>query len=112
MSELERPLLSEVYPALVTYLEAALVAEGEESLAPVVHELRFHGWCKCRESCTYLQTAPAGSGDNAWIDLEDDEGSPLVWLQLDHSRTSFAGMDICEFGNPVVGSRRHCGHDS
>lgn len=82
MSEPEPPLLSDVYPTLVTYLEAALIAEGEDSLARSVRNLRFHGWCRCKGSCTYLQTAPAGFDDNAWIDLEDDDGTPLVWLQL------------------------------
>lgn len=95
MSEVERPLLATVYPALVAYLETSLVAEGEPSLARAVRQLRFHGWCRCRQSCTYLRTSAAGSGDNAWIDLEDEE--PRVWLQLDRGHTSFAGMDILEF---------------
>jgi hypothetical protein len=95
MGEEERPLLAEVYPALVTYLEASLIAEGESSLSRAVRQLRFYGWCKCRLSCTYLQTAAAGSRDNAWIHLEDED--PRVWLQLDRGHTSFAGMEICDF---------------
>jgi hypothetical protein len=81
---------------LAAYLETSLIAEGEPSLARAVQQLRFHGWCKCRQSCNYLQTAAAGSRDNAWIHL-DDEDSPRVWLQLDRGHTSFAGMEICEY---------------
>jgi hypothetical protein len=95
VSDLEVPLLAEAYPALVTYLEAALIAEGEQSLSRVVRELRFYGWCRCKPSCTYLLTAPAGDRDNAWIHLDDEE--PRVWLQLNHGHTSFAGMEILEF---------------
>ena len=102
MSEIEPPLLTDVYPALVSFLDAALVGEGEPELARALAELRFHGWCGCGPTCNYLRTAPAARASNAWIHLDDeDEGEeerePRVWLQLDLDHTSFAGMEICEF---------------
>ncbi|MFB8038978.1 hypothetical protein ACFC5Z_40000 [Streptomyces sp. NPDC056004] len=95
MSETEPPLLADVYPALVSFLDAALVSEGEPALAQVVVGLRFHGWCECSPTCTYLRTAPTGCADSAWIHLDDE--APRVWLQFDRDHTSFAGMEICEF---------------
>ena len=97
MSDAEHPFLAEVYPALVSYLESALIAEGERGLAEAVRLLRFHGWCACTPTCTYLLTAAVGSADSTWIHLEDGE-IPQVWLQFDLTHSSFAGMDICEFG--------------
>ncbi|MET8331804.1 hypothetical protein [Streptomyces sp. NPDC005181] len=96
MSEIEPPLLADVYPALVSFLDAALVAEGESVLAQAVERLQFHGWCGCRQACNYLRTAPAARADSAWIHLDDEE-TPRVWLQLNRDHTSFAGMEICEF---------------
>ncbi|PWK66682.1 hypothetical protein BCL76_110168 [Streptomyces sp. CG 926] len=96
MSETEPPLLADVYPALVSFLDAALVAEGEPALAQALVRLRFHGWCGCRMTCTYLRTAPAAQADNLWIHLDDEE-APRVWLQLAQGHDSFAGMEICEF---------------
>ncbi|WP_329138855.1 hypothetical protein OG552_31845 [Streptomyces sp. NBC_01476] len=96
MTELERPLLADVYPALVSFLGTALVAEGEPGLARSVERLRFHGWCGCGPYCGYLRTAPEGRAENAWIHLDDGE-EPRVWLQLDRDQASFAGMEICEF---------------
>ncbi|MET9479065.1 hypothetical protein [Streptomyces sp. NPDC006638] len=95
MTETEPPLLADVYPELVSFLDAALVAEGEFTLAQAVADLRFHGWCGCSQTCTYLRTAPVGNADSAWIILDDEE--PRVWLQLDRDQGSFAGMEICEF---------------
>ncbi|WP_405995117.1 hypothetical protein [Streptomyces sp. NBC_00986] len=96
MSKIEPPLLSHVYPALVSFLDAALVGEGEPRLAQALVRLRFHGWCRCRPTCRYLRTAPTTRAANGWIHL-DDEDAPRVWLQLDQDHASFAGMDICEF---------------
>ncbi|MFD8750356.1 hypothetical protein ACFV0O_05145 [Kitasatospora sp. NPDC059577] len=95
MSGTEPPLLAAVHPALVSFLEAELAARGQPVLARAAAELRFHGWCRCAPACTYLRTAPAARADNAWIHLDDE--APRVWLQLDRDRTSFAGMEICEF---------------
>ncbi|MFE2141388.1 hypothetical protein ACFXA3_06435 [Streptomyces sp. NPDC059456] len=97
MTDTEPPLLADVYPALVSFLRAALVSEGESAaLAQSVVGLRFHGWCGCSPTCTYLRTAPADrGGDSTWIHLDDE--APRVWLQFDRDRTSFAGMEICEF---------------
>ncbi|MYS09026.1 hypothetical protein GTW71_21895 [Streptomyces sp. SID6041] len=95
MTETEPPLLADVYPALVLFLDAALVTEGEPALAKAVGESRFHGWCGCSPTCTYLRTAPASCADSAWIHLNDEV--PRVWLQLDRDHASFAGMEICEF---------------
>jgi hypothetical protein len=92
----ELPLLADVYPALIAYLESGLVAEGYGPLALAARELRFHGWCTCSESCRYLKSAPDGVADNAWVHLEDDAG-PYVWLQLLQGHASFAGMEICDF---------------
>jgi hypothetical protein len=98
VGEIKAPLLADAYPALVTYLEAALIAEDSwQSLARVVHELRFYGWCRCKPSCTYLLTGAEDDRDNAWIDLEGDDEEPTVWLQLNRGHTSFAGMEILEF---------------
>ncbi|MCX4869510.1 hypothetical protein OIC43_42425 [Streptomyces sp. NBC_00825] len=36
MSETEPPLLADVYPALVSFLDAAPVSEGESALAQIV----------------------------------------------------------------------------
>jgi hypothetical protein len=96
VSDDELPLLTDIYPELITYLESALIAEGDESLARAVRQLRFHGWCTCRESCKYLKTAPDGVADSLWAELEDEE-SPTVWLQLSQGHTSFAGMEICDY---------------
>ncbi|MFB0631749.1 hypothetical protein [Streptomyces sp. AB3(2024)] len=96
MSEIEPPLLADVYPALVSFLDAALVAEGEPALARALAGLRLHGWCRCSAACAYLRTAPAGRADSAWIHFDNDE-APGVWLQLDRDRVSFAGMEICGF---------------
>lgn len=96
MGQDEPPLLADVYPGLITYLESALMAEGDGSLAQAACELRFYGWCTCNESCRYLKTAPDGVADNAWVELEDEDG-PYVWLQLLQGHTTFAGMEICEF---------------
>ncbi|MFG2979027.1 hypothetical protein ACGFYY_39320 [Streptomyces sp. NPDC048331] len=41
-----------------------------------------------------LRTAPAPRADSTWIELDDAE-APLVRLQLDQDRTSFAGIEIC-----------------
>ncbi|MER7196146.1 hypothetical protein [Streptomyces flaveolus] len=95
MDATEPPLLADVYPALVSFLDAALVAEGETVLAQTVGVLRFHGWCGCSAACTYLRTAPDGCAGSTWVHLEDE--APRVWLQFDRDRTSFAGMEICEF---------------
>ncbi|MFK0152012.1 hypothetical protein ACIQVL_04830 [Streptomyces sp. NPDC090499] len=96
MSEMEAPLIADVYPGLVSFLEAALAAEGESALAQALLRLPFHGWCGCNVNCTYLRTAPAAHAGSAWIHLDDEE-EPRVWLQLDRDRTSFVGMEICEF---------------
>ncbi|MFI0739386.1 hypothetical protein ACH4PU_15050 [Streptomyces sp. NPDC021100] len=95
MSETEPPLLADVYPALVSFLDAALVSAGESALAQAVVGLRFHGWCRCGTACTYLRTAPADRADSTWLHFDDE--APRVWLQFDRDRTSFAGMEICEF---------------
>ncbi|MEV0475046.1 hypothetical protein [Streptomyces prunicolor] len=98
MSEIEPPLLADVYPALVSFLDTTLAGDGEPELARALARLRFHGWCRCSPTCTYLQTAPATRAYNAWIHLDDEDADePLVWLQLDLDQTSFAGMEICEF---------------
>ncbi|MFD9490438.1 hypothetical protein G3I62_39650 [Streptomyces sp. SID14446] len=94
MTETEPPLLADVYPALVSFLDAALVSEGESALAQAVVGLRFRGWCGCSPTCTYLRTAPADCADSVWIHLDDDV--PRVWLQWDRDHASFAGMEICE----------------
>ncbi|MFF1497697.1 hypothetical protein [Streptomyces sp. NPDC058304] len=96
MSETEPPLLADVYPALVSFLDEALVAEGESALTGSLAWLRSHGWCGCSPNCTYLRTAPATRADSTWIHLDDEE-APRVWLQLDRDQASFAGMEICEF---------------
>ncbi|MCB5163802.1 hypothetical protein LG634_02950 [Streptomyces bambusae] len=96
MNETQPPLLADVYPALVAYLDAALVAEGEPTLAAALPRVRFHGWCGCSPTCTYLRTAPADRADNVWVHLDDEE-APRVWLQLDRDHTSVAGMEVCEF---------------
>ncbi|MFE3767153.1 hypothetical protein ACFXPI_35965 [Streptomyces sp. NPDC059104] len=96
MSETEPPLLADVYPALVSFLDTALVAEGEPALARALAGLRFHGWCRCSAACAYLRTAPAGRADSAWIHFDDD-AAPGLWLQLDLDHASFAGMEICGF---------------
>ncbi|MEY2228965.1 hypothetical protein [Streptomyces sp. BF23-19] len=90
------PLLSDVYPALVSFLASKLAAEDEPALAQGVARLRFHGWCTCSRTCAYLRTAPADRADNSWIHLDDGD-TPLVCLQLDREHTSFAGMEICAF---------------
>ncbi|MFD9398455.1 hypothetical protein ACFWA4_06500 [Streptomyces sp. NPDC060011] len=72
MTETEPPLLADVYPALVSFLDAALVSEGESALAQAVVGLRFRGWCGCSPTCTYLRTAPADCADSVWIHLDDD----------------------------------------
>ncbi|WP_225638976.1 hypothetical protein [Streptomyces solaniscabiei] len=95
MDATEPPLLADVYPALVSFLDAALVAEGEAVLAQAVGVLRFHGWCGCSTACTYLRTAPDGYADGTWVHLDGEV--PRVWLQFDRDRSSFAGMEICEF---------------
>ncbi|MFD4862755.1 hypothetical protein [Streptomyces atratus] len=96
MTETEPPpLLVDVYPALVSFLDEALVSEGESALAQAVVGLRFHGWCGCSPTCTYLRTAPTGCADSVWIHLDDEV--PRVWLQFDRDQASFAGMEICEF---------------
>ncbi|MEU4504903.1 hypothetical protein [Streptomyces sp. NPDC024089] len=95
MSETEPPLLADVYPALVSFLDAALVSEGQSALAQAVVGLRFQGWCGCSPTCTYLRTAPTDRADSTWIHLDDE--APRVWLQFDRDHTSFAGMEICEF---------------
>ncbi|MEU6105809.1 hypothetical protein [Streptomyces flaveolus] len=95
MDETDPPLLADVYPALVSFLDAALVAEGKSVLAQAVVVLRFHGWCGCSAACTYLRTAPDGCADTTWFPLDDE--APRVRLQFDRGRTSFAGMEICEF---------------
>lgn len=92
----ELPLLADVYPALIAYLERALIAEGDEALAGTVRQLQFYGWCTCGDSCRYLKTAPDGVADNAWVHLEDED-APYVWLQLAQGHASFAGMEICEY---------------
>ena len=51
---------------LVSFLDAALVSEGESTLAQAVAGLRFHGWCGCSQICTYLRTAPVDCVDSAW----------------------------------------------
>jgi hypothetical protein len=96
VSEDELPLLADVYPGLVSYLETALLAENYESLVLAARQARFHGWCTCSESCRYLKTAPDGVADIAWVHLEDED-TPYVWLQLAQGRASFAGMEICDF---------------
>ncbi|MER7767202.1 hypothetical protein [Kitasatospora sp. NPDC096140] len=96
MHESGPPLLGDVYPRLLSFVEAALIAEGEPALAGAVGRLRFHGWCGCRPTCTYLRTAPASRADSSWLHLDDDD-APRVWLQFDRDHTSFAGMEICEF---------------
>ncbi|XUL89826.1 hypothetical protein ACQ86D_27040 [Streptomyces galilaeus] len=96
MSEIEPPLLRDVYPTLVSFLDAALVGAGEPELARTVARLRFHGWCGCSPTCRYLRTAPDNRAASTWIHLDDEE-EPRVWLQLDLERTSFAGMEILEF---------------
>ncbi|MEV7525155.1 hypothetical protein [Streptomyces sp. NPDC091371] len=96
MNDIEPPLLADVYPALVSFLDAALVEEGEPALAQAVRRLRFHGWCGCSRTCNYLRTGPALRAANAWIHLDDGE-TPRVWLQLDQDDASFAGMEICDF---------------
>ncbi|MGI5337586.1 hypothetical protein ACQEVS_09420 [Streptomyces sp. CA-181903] len=95
MSEPEPPLLADVHPALVSFLKATLISEGEPGLARAVGRLRFHGWCDCAPTCTYLRTAPADRAGGTWIHLDDE--APRVWLQFDRNHTSFAGMEICEF---------------
>ena len=94
--EMEPPLLADVYPALVSFLDAALVGDGEPLLAQTLVRLRFHGWCGCSLTCRYLRTAPTTRAANAWFHV-DDEDAPRVWLQLDQDHASFAGMEICEF---------------
>jgi hypothetical protein len=78
VSEAERPLLADVYPALISYLNAKLTAEGEPALAAALVRLRFYGWCNCAPACSYLRTAPPGHADNAWLPFDDDE-EPSVW---------------------------------
>lgn len=95
MGQDELPLLIDVYPGLVEYLESTLIADGDGALAQAARELRFHGWCTCSDSCRYLKTAPYGVAVNAWVELEGADG-PYVWLQLSEGHTSFAGMEICE----------------
>ncbi|MEU2833555.1 hypothetical protein ABZ667_33720 [Streptomyces lavendulae] len=96
MSEIEPPLLVDVHPALVSFLGAALVAEGEPALARSLAGLRLHGWSRCSPACVHLRTAPEGRVDSTWIHFDGDE-APGVWLQLDRNRESFAGMEICGF---------------
>ncbi|MER6445722.1 hypothetical protein [Streptomyces venezuelae] len=96
MPTTEPPLLADVYPALVSFLDTALTEEGEPALARALARLRFHGWCTCGHACTYLITAPAPRASGAWIHVDDEE-APRVWLQLDQDRSSFAGMEICAF---------------
>ncbi|MCX5175728.1 hypothetical protein [Streptomyces virginiae] len=45
------PLLSDVCPALVSFLASEPAAEGEPALAQGVARLRFHGWCTCSRTC-------------------------------------------------------------
>ncbi|MBZ4322500.1 hypothetical protein [Streptomyces huiliensis] len=94
-ADAEPPLLADVYPALVSFLTAALVSEGEPTLARAVAGLRFHGWCECGPACTYLRTAPVGCADGNWVHIDDEV--PRVWLQSGRDQTSFVGMEICEF---------------
>lgn len=96
VSEAERPLLANVYPALISYLDAKLIADGEPALAAGLVRLRFYGWCRCSLNCTYLRTAPAGRADSLWL-LFDEAEEPSVWVQFDRDHASFAGMEILEF---------------
>ncbi|MFG2392704.1 hypothetical protein ACGFYF_27955 [Streptomyces lavendulae] len=96
MSEIEPPLLVDVHPALVSFLDAALIAEGEPALARSLAGLRLHGWSRCSPACVHLRTAPEGRADSTWIHFDGDV-APGVWLQLDRDRESFAGMEICGF---------------
>lgn len=96
MTETESPLLAEVHPALVSFLDAALVSEGEPALAQGLARLRFRGRCRCGPACDCLRTAPAARADHGRIHLDDEQG-PRVWLQLDLDGTTFAGMEICAF---------------
>lgn len=94
VSETEPPLLADVYPALVSFLDAAPVSE-ESPPWPRSWGLAFHGWCGCSPTCTYLRTVPTDRAESTWIHLDDEV--PCVWLQFDRDHTSFAGMEICEF---------------
>ncbi|MGW3321217.1 hypothetical protein [Streptomyces virginiae] len=95
----------DVRPALVSFLTSELTAEDEPALARSVARLRFHGWCTCSRTCSYLRTAPADRAGNCWIHLEDGD-APLVWLRLDLDHTSFAGMEICAFDlGPAAAAR-------
>ncbi|MEU4953477.1 hypothetical protein [Streptomyces lavendulae] len=96
MSEIEPPLLVDVHPALVSFLDAALVAEGEPALARSLAGLRLHGWSRCSPACVHLRTAPEGRAGSTWIHFDGDV-APGVWLQPDRERESFAGMEICGF---------------
>ena len=96
MPELAPPRLAEVYPALVDYLETALMDLGEHSLVDVVRALPYLGWCDCSSRCRYLRTGAMDAADSAWVHIEDDD-EPRVWLQLDRSHTTVVGMEILEF---------------
>lgn len=96
MTEPEPRRLAEVYPALVDYLETALMDLGEHAFVDAVSELPFLGWCRCQPDCNYLRTGDTNAASAAWIHIDDDE-TPCVRLQLDRDCGAIVGMEIYEF---------------
>ena len=95
MTDPEPRRLAEAYPALVDYLETALIGPGEHAFVDVVSELPFLGWCRCKPNCNYLQTGDTNAAGSGWIHIDDDE-APRVWLQLDRDCATIVGMEIHE----------------
>ncbi|MFD1544549.1 hypothetical protein [Nonomuraea guangzhouensis] len=63
MSEIERPLVRELFPDLVAELIACLREEGEEDLAIAVWDVRFHEACGCGDDfCQSFYTAERPNG--------------------------------------------------
>ncbi|MBS2962443.1 hypothetical protein KGA66_05260 [Actinocrinis puniceicyclus] len=96
MTEPEPRHLAEVYPALVHFLETALMDLGEHAFVDAVSDLPFLGWCRCKPDCNYFQTGDAEAAGSAWIHIDDDD-APRVWLQLDRDCAAIVGMEIHDF---------------
>ncbi|MFF5109829.1 hypothetical protein [Streptosporangium sp. NPDC000509] len=63
MSRIERPLVRELFPDLVTDLIACLGEEGEEDLAVSAQDIRFYEECGCDDDfCQSFYTAERPDG--------------------------------------------------
>ncbi|MFF3225819.1 hypothetical protein ACFYV7_23685 [Nocardia suismassiliense] len=86
--------LAEVFSDLADEI-AELLEPEDADLARTVPDLRFHGRCACKPTCTVLLTAASGSPTPYVLTLERG-GEPVMMLDLDPSGSTVTGIEIMD----------------